>query len=288
MKLIKIIFCNSFFCILFLLFTVIQSKAIAQNIGEMEVVYSLPNMNEVQVQVGTIYKTTDGNELSIDVYYPPSIKDNEKLPVVIFALGYSEINLKDMQAYISWGKLVALNGMVGINYETDNPEEDLADLIGYIRKNADTLNIDKNRIGIWSSSGNAPVALSYLADYEGEFIKFGVFYYGIMPTNSLRYQDEINSLSKEIGFFSPKFDEKGSLPANLPLFVVRAGQDKRDLINKTITQFLLSRISVNAPITFVNYKNGQHAFDILDDTQESRRIIEQTLTFMRKKFDVSI
>jgi hypothetical protein len=36
----------------------------------------------------------------------------------------------------------------------------------------------------------------------------------------------------------------------------------------------------NLPITFVNHATGQHAFDVFDDSNESREIIRQTLTFM--------
>ncbi len=127
-------------------------------------------------------------ELSMDLYYPPVLKKDESRPAVIFASGYPEFGLKDLQQYISWGKLTALNGQIGINYETSQPEADLSDLISYIRNNAEKLKIDKESIGIWSCSGNIPVALSYLSDFEGNFLKFGIFYYGTMSTPDQKYQ----------------------------------------------------------------------------------------------------
>ncbi len=53
-----------------------------------------------------------------------------------------------MQSYTSWGKLVATHNTIGVNYETSNPETDLADLVNYLIANAEELNIDKDRIGI--------------------------------------------------------------------------------------------------------------------------------------------
>lgn len=262
-----------------------HKTAKAQNMRQMEVVYSLPGMDEVEIKKGVIYKKTDERELTIDLYYPASTKKGEKRAAVIFVLGYSGIRLKDMQQYISWGKLVAVNGHVGINYETTRPKADIEDLINYIRKHADDLNIDKNRIGIWSCSANSPVGLWYLSRYEGEFLKFGVFYYGIMPTASQRYRNGINLMAKKSGFIPATIDKKDTIPVNLPMFIVRAGQDRRKTLNKTIEHFLINRLSVNAPVTFVNYKSGHHAFDIVQDNRRSRLIIKQTLNFINERFE---
>lgn len=272
-------------CFILLSFILSQNTVKAQDISQMEVVYSLPNMDKVDIKKGVVYKKSGERELTIDLYYPPSIKSGERRSAVIFVLGYAGRRLKDMQQYISWGKLVAVNGHVGVSYETTDPKADLKDLISYLRKHADELNIDQNRIGIWSCSANSPVALWYLSQYQGEFLKFGVFYYGIMPTASQRYRKEINLMAKKSGFVPATIDKKDTIPADLPMFIVRAGRDRRITLNKTIQQFLINRLSVNAPITFVNYKNGHHAFDIVQDTRKSRLIIKQTLSFINEQFN---
>lgn len=284
MEPIKRVFSKSFFCVLILLFAISQLEVFAQDLRKQEVVFSPPEMDQVKVHKGTIYKKANGEKLSIDLYYPPSLEENEQRSAVIFALGYPKFKLKNMQQYVSWGKLTALNGQVGVTYETSQPKEDLADLVTYLRENSEEVGIDKNRIGIWSCSGNVPVTLSYLSDYDDNFLRFGVFYYGFMPTPDQKYQDHINHYSKTIApFISPQFTDEDQLSGDLPLFVVSAGQDTVDKINDTIHHFVSNQVSKNAPITFVNHKTGQHAFDILDENQESRRIIKQTLTFMEEK-----
>lgn len=256
----------------------------AQDMRKMELVYTHAEMNQVEVQKGIVYKSTEEKDLTIDLYAPPSLNEDEKLPVVIFALGYPDFKLKDMQSYISWGKLVALHDMIGINYETSQPVDDLTDLIAYLRENADKLNIDKDSIGIWSCSGNVPVALSHLYKSNRPYLKFGVLYYGIMNTPDKIYQQEIVELSSSYGFINPPIEPENYLPEDLPLLVVRSGRDNIPNINNTIDHFTTVAISKNMPLTLINYSEGQHAFDIMDDKEESRRIIKQTLSFMSERF----
>lgn len=271
-------------CCLFLLIP--YSDVLAQDMRKMEVVYKLPEMSKVTVQKGIVYKSTEEKDLAIDLYVPPSLNENDKLPAVIFALGYPDFNLHEMQSYISWGKLVASNGMVGINYETSDPVADLSDLVTYIRENADSLNIDENRIGIWSCSGNVPVALSYLYKSNKPYFKFGVFYYGLMNTPDNKFQQEVDALSSSYGFTNPQMEPSYQLPEDLPMLIVRSGRDNLPNINNTIDHFLTIGLSKNMPVTLINFSDGQHAFDIMNDNVESRRIIKQTLSFMSEGFAI--
>lgn len=249
----------------------------------MEVVFTLPNMDQVEVQRGIVYKSTDKRDLTLDLYSPPLEHIKGNLPLVIFVLGYPDWKLKDMQSYISWGKLVAAKGMIGVNYETTDPETDLVDLISYLRRNADQLQIDSNRIGIWSCSGNVPVAQAYLQKEFQPYLKFGVFYYGLMSTPDNKLRTAHDSLSASYGFVSPEIEENDQLSKDLPLMIVRSGQDNIPYINHSINYFMTWAISENLPVTLINYTEGQHAFDIRDNTAESRRIIKQTLLFMKEK-----
>lgn len=260
------------------------TNAFAQDMRKMEVVYKLPEMSNVTIQKGTIYKSTEEKDLKIDLYYPYSANKEEKYPVVIFVLGYPNANLKEMQSYKDWGKLAASHKIVGINYETSNPETDLRDLISYLRIHADDLKIDKDRIGIWSCSGNVPIALTHLYKSIEPYLQFGVFYYGIMNTPDQKYQTEIEKLSSAYGFINPRLEARYQLPKDLPMLVVRSGQDNIPNINDTIDHFTNIAISKNLPVTLINFSGGQHAFDIMDDKEESRRIINRTLTFMKDNF----
>ncbi|HEY7358601.1 MAG TPA: hypothetical protein VH590_19100, partial [Ktedonobacterales bacterium] len=65
-----------------------------------------------------------------------------------------------------------------------------------------------------------------------------------------------------------------------PMLVVRAGRD-HPLNNRAIDAFVAEALSQNAPLEVINYLEGRHAFDVLDDTARTRQIIRRTLAFLR-------
>jgi hypothetical protein len=73
------------------------------------------------------------------------------------------------------------------------------------------------------------------------------------------------------------------LPGDLPLFIVRAGQEQFGGLNDSIDRFVARAVVDNRPITFVNHTTGPHAFDLLHDSDASRAIIRQVLTFLRSQ-----
>jgi acetyl esterase/lipase len=253
--------------------------------AQRTVLFTAPGMEQMILHPDMKYKTGPGRDLHMDLYYPPGIKQDTKPPVVVFVFGYSDaaatkltgVPLKDMGAYTSWARLVASSGMVGITYETDQPDSDLSDLIRYLQRRADDLGIDASRIGLWSSSGNSPLALSYLMQHAGPEVRTSVFYYGLMPTPD-RYQGaQIDSLAQQLGFIPYDLDE---IRTDVPLLIVRAGQDNLRQVNASVDHFAAMAFEANVPLTVINYSDGQHGFDILDDTPTTQRIIRQTLNFL--------
>ena len=72
-----------------------------------------------------------------------------------------------------------------------------------------------------------------------------------------------------------------ALTMNVPLFIVRSGQDEMPRLNETMDRFLAKALTRNLPLTLANHREGPHAFDVLLDIEASRGIIRQILTFMR-------
>lgn len=230
-------------------------KTLAQTVTEMPVVYQLPGMDKVIVKKDLTYKTAEDVALKVDVYYPPQIEKSATLPVVIFNNGVGSMEIPQWRVYQDWARLTALSGMIAVNYQSRQRAafEDTNDLIDYLRNNAAKLQIDENRIGIWTSSANVRVGLP-LAMQDRPYIRCAVVYYGMAELNIIRQ--------------------------TLPLFVVRAGQDALGL-NRAIDAFVQNALLNDLDFQFVNYLEGQHAFDILDDNDRSREIIKQTLDFLK-------
>jgi hypothetical protein len=143
------------------------------HISKKRVVYRIPGMESVDVQ-------RDVGPLGMDIYYPES-RGKAGLPAVIFVSGYSDpgfqamigCRLKEMGSYVSWGELTAASGIVAITYSPTEPAADTQALMLDVRSRAESLGIDKTRIGIWACSGNVPNAL-WVAMNEGEQLRCAV------------------------------------------------------------------------------------------------------------------
>ena len=101
-----------------------------------------------------------------------------------------------------------------------------------------------------------------------------------MITADQKYQHEAESLRKQVGFILPKLEDVEHLHQTVPMLVVRAGKDMPEF-NQMIDHFLSEALIKNAAITLINYAAGQHAFDIRDNTQTTRRIMRQTIDFFK-------
>ena len=71
------------------------------------------------------------------------------------------------------------------------------------------------------------------------------------------------------------------LPADLPLFLARAGRDQFAGVNDAIDRFVAKALARNMPLTVMNHATGPHAFDTADDSETTRNIIRSILGFFR-------
>lgn len=238
-----------------------QRPAAQQDPRKKPVVYRLPGMDDANVKRDVAYKTANGVELKMDVYYPAGMKSDARLPLVIFINGVGDppderMKVKDWGQYTCWPKLIAASGLIAISYETRtaDPNADTQELIEYVRKNAASLKVDENSICLWSCSANVRVGLPLVMQAERKYIRCAVVYYGAAAVPSMRN--------------------------DVPIFMARAGRDMTNL-NAGIDNFVRASLAEDVPVTLVNYVNGRHAFDLIDDTDESREVIKQTLGFIK-------
>src|SRR5499427_5354336 len=154
------------------------------DIAKKRVVYQMPAEHAVTIRRDVEYRVTDAGALTMDIYRPPDSKSEAMIPAVIFVSGYPDpgfqrmlgCKLKEMESYISWGKLTAASNLVAITYSAVDPVADVDALLDFVKQNAAPLGIDSERIGIWACSGNAPNALSILMEQRSEDVKFAVFF----------------------------------------------------------------------------------------------------------------
>ena len=240
-------------------FSSTQAQQANRDPRQQAVVYQLSNSDKVIVQKDITFKTVGELQLKLDVYYPAEMKKDERLPVVVFINGVGNRpdfpKFKDWGQYRDWGKLVAASGLAAINYDSRGEEAvaDASSLLEYVRANAAKLNLNEDRILIWACSANGRAGIK-IAMEDRPYIRAAVFYYAVSETPPLL--------------------------RDIPLFIARAGLDSSSL-NQGLDNFAQTAVAQGLPVNFVNYPEGRHAFDLVDNTDESREIIKHTLDFIK-------
>ena len=218
-------------------------------------VYSLPGMEKVRVTKNVAFAPDSG--LVLDVYLPPE-PTRTPPPVVVFVNGVGgaqDLSLREWGIYRSWAQLVALQGMAAVLHDArrGHEAEDAVRALAHVHAHGSELGIDGNNVLLWSCSANVRVGWPLAMDPANDFVNGAVVYYGT-PDTALRRPD-------------------------LPILLGRAGLDNPQL-NRTIDDLASRALAVNAPVTVMNVANGHHAFDLIDDDDQSRAAVRATLDWM--------
>jgi acetyl esterase/lipase len=267
-----------------------------EQVIRMRVVLRVPGMEQVAVRRDVVYKTIGDARLAADVYSPPGAPKDKPLPAVILIHGgpipASMVPTpKDWGGFQSLGQLLGASGFVAVtfNHRFHGPSMlveaagDVRDLIRHVRENAQVYGIDSTRLALWAFSGGGPFLSSALREGP-EPVKALVAYYaaldlqerppGVAPGSANDLTDETRRA------YSPVYHvATGGRPVP-PIFVARAALD-HPFLNASIDRFVAKALERNVAIEVMNHEAGRHGFDILDDVDRSREILERTLQFLR-------
>jgi acetyl esterase/lipase len=253
------------------------------------IVYSVPEMTRVKVAKNQIYKCASSEELKMDVY---SLPGKQRRPAVVFIHGGRiPRNLlttpKDWGAYVSLGQLVAASGFVGVTFNhrfyawesLADSQSDVMDLIAYVRDNAESLGVEKDRIILWALSAGG-IFLSQPLQQLPPYIRSIIAYYSELDLQNQRKAAPASVTDETLREFSP-VHHLGNKEKNVPpIFIARAGLDDKEL-NDGIDRFVQLALSRNLTVEVVNHATGHHAFDIEDNNERSREIIKRTIEFIK-------
>lgn len=241
------------------------------------IVLEIPGMDAVQVRRDLRVSET----LVLDVYTPPGAA---RSPAVLFVYGFAHPlfaqGLKEMGAYSSWGRLLAASGIAAVTYAYREPVADLEALLAHLRAHGDDLGIDVSRLAVWAASGNVPTAIHALITQPPGTFRGAALCYGF--TLDLDGGTEVAAAAAGFGCATPAAGRTASdLPSDLPLLVVRAGQDATPGLNASLDRFAAAALAANLPMTLVNLPDAPHAFDLLDDRDSSRAAIRGIVAFLQ-------
>jgi dienelactone hydrolase len=215
----------------------------------------------IDVHADLGYLVAGDRELAMDVYRPAG---RGAVPVVVLVHGEADPavlrGVRGWGQYAGWGRLLAARGLAAVAFEhraiqqagvaAVDAEVDAA--VAAVTDRADELGVDPGRLGVAGFSAGAMLAARAVARAPGR-VRCAALCYG-----------------------PPDVDPDPALP---PVLLVRAGRDQPGL-NRAIETFLAAALAANLPVELVNHPDGHHAFDIVDDTDGSRRVIRRVLAFL--------
>jgi dienelactone hydrolase len=163
--------------------------------------------------------------------------------------------------YSGWGRLLAGRGMAGVAFEHRAILDagfgavvaEVEAALAAVGERAGDLGVDPERVGVAAFSAGVPLTAAVLAGAGGR-VRCAALCYG--PVSDLEPD-----------------------PALPPLLVVRAGRDDPKL-NRTIDEFVSAAQGRQLAVELVHQPDGQHAFDVRDDTDASRQAIGRVLAFL--------
>jgi hypothetical protein len=233
-------------------------------------VLELLGMDGIEVKRDQRY----GDHGSFDLYVAAT---GTPAPTVLFVYGFPDMRfaqgLRQMGAYTSWGRLLAISGMNAVAYNYRDPVADLSALLAHLRKSGEEFGIDVSRLGVWAASGNVPTALHLLMTEPPDTFRAAALLYG--------YMLDVPEAAEQFGIAAPARGRPiDDLPRTLPLLVVRAGQDQTPQLNASLDAFVVAAIARDLPLTVINQASAAHSFDLFEDRETSRATIRSVLRFL--------
>lgn len=215
-----------------------------------------PTTMPVTLVRDVVYGRADTVVLRMDVVRPAGGTATRRPTLVFFNRAYGS-EQRGWDFYQAWARAAASRGLVAIIPDLRGGSEaaDFAALLDHLVRQGAASGVDSAAIAVYAASGNAVVALPLLQDPRVTAVKAAVVYYGAGAVTEFR--------------------------RDLPLLWVRAGLDRPPL-NQEITRLAALATTQNAPVTLLNHASGYHAFEARNPDDATRRVMEQTIDFVRQ------
>lgn len=176
---------------------------------------------------------------------------------------------RDWPVYSGYGALAAARGLVGVTVDhrlhglADYPvaAADVVDAIGFAREDP---RVDPDRVALWFFSGGGLLLADWLRDRPAWLRCLAASYplLGVPPGAEVaagyRPAEAVRSAGR------------------LPIVLTRVGRE-RPPIAATVDDFLTAAAGHAAGLRVIDVPNGQHGFDCLDHTEESRTAVTAAL-----------
>src|SRR5262249_48892919 len=124
-------------------------------------------------------------------------------------------------------------------------------------------------------------ALSLLTSDARHRVTCACFFYGF--TLDLDGTTAVSDAEAQFRFTNPcRGRTIDDVAAGVPIFLARAGADQFAGVNDAMDRFVAKGLARDLPLTIVNHAGAPHAFDLFHDSETTRAIVRQSLTFLNQ------
>lgn len=153
----------------------------------MRIVCSVPRTGATSVQRNLVYKTADGQPLHMDLYSPPDAPGQRSAVLLIHGGPIPMLGAKNMGVFVSYGELLASFGFAAVAFDhrflgpnrLADAAQDVVDLMLHVRKNAELMVVDPQRLALWAFSGGGPLLAAALRE-RPTWLRALVAYYAVL------------------------------------------------------------------------------------------------------------
>ncbi|MFC0504292.1 alpha/beta hydrolase [Micromonospora costi] len=222
-------------------------------------------------------------EANVDWYVP---EGGQPRPAVVVVHGGPlppdlEPGPRDWPVYRGYGNLLASLGLVAAVVEhrlgvvaapdgrvVDYPlaARDVASAVNRVRADP---RVDAERTALWFFSGGGLLSSPWLRERPAWLRAVALTYPLLAPLPGWRVDP----------VFDPAAAIGGTGAPVPPLLLTRVGRE-RDEVAGTVTAFLRAADDSGVPVEVLDVPDGQHGFDMLDHTEQSRGAVEQAATWV--------
>jgi dienelactone hydrolase len=148
--------------------------------------------------------------------------------------------------------------------------------------------VDPDRLVVWVFSGGGWMMAPFLRE-RPVYVRALVAFYAVLdvPADDSMPEDVKLKMVRFSSRAEAPFQGRGCCAA--PVFIARAGLDGPAL-NQSIERFVQeARKEANyIDVTLMEHPEGRHGFDILDDNDRSREIIQGAISFLKKNLGIQV
>jgi dienelactone hydrolase len=261
----------------------------------LTVVDELPGMDEQPVKKDLVYAKAGDRELALDVYIPEVSRRRARVPAVVMVHGQAPPpvleRFKDTPSFSSLARYLAATGLVVVVPNLGSaamgpaPEQWWAGVarveanaeaaIDYARAHASELGIDPDNVCVAVFSAGGTYGFRAALGGARPHVKCVVGLYPLLDDAPLRPH-----LPPEARAGYSLLETVKARGAKLPpILLVRAGKDDPGL-NRALDAVAAEAKKRRAPVTVVSLPDAHHGFEILDDDDDSRRVLRQVGEFI--------